>query len=152
MQLRKAELLKRFVAALIDGVISLIPAVVPIIGGVIGVVYDLTKDGLVFSLTRDDQWKNVSIGKKVMGIKVVRVDGSDITVADSVKRNITLAAGSIIAIVPVIGWVVGSVVGALLGILEIILVLVDPDGRRLGDKLAGTWVVEAETASQAASN
>lgn len=148
MQLKKADLLKRFVAVLIDGVISIVPAFLPIVGGIIGVVYTLTKDGLMFSLTRNDQWKNMSIGKKVMGIRVVKTDGTDITMTDSVKRNIILAVGSIIAIVPVIGWVVGPVVGAVLGLIEAILVLVDKDGRRLGDKLAGTCVVEAETVSQ----
>lgn len=148
MRPRRAALTKRLLAALIDSVLASIVSLLPIIGGIIGLIYALSKDALMFSLTRDERWKNMSIGKKAMDIKVVKTDGGDITVADSVKRNITLSLGSFIAIVPVAGWVVGSAVAAVAALVEMILVLADPQGRRLGDRLADTLVVEAETASE----
>ncbi|MEW6227992.1 MAG: RDD family protein [Bacillota bacterium] len=145
MNYPKADLVKRFVAALIDGLIGSVPAfIVPILGGLVGAAYTLTKDALVFELTKDVQWKNRSIGKKLMGLQVVNLGGGDVDMTVSVKRNITLAIGSIVAIVPVLGWVVGGVVGGVLGLIEILLVLADAGGRRLGDKFANTQVIMVE--------
>lgn len=145
MNYPKADLVKRFVAALIDGLIGSVPAyIIPILGGLVGAVYTLTKDALVFELTKDAQWKSRSIGKKLMGLQVVNLGGGDVDMTVSVKRNITLAIGSMIAIVPVLGWVVGGVVGGVLALIEILLVLADANGRRLGDKFANTQVIAVE--------
>lgn len=145
MNYPRADLVKRFVAAFIDGLIGSVPGlIIPILGWLVGAAYMLTRDALVFELTKDAQWKNRSIGKKLMGLQVVKLGGGDVDMTLSVKRNITLAIGSIIAIVPVLGWVVGGVVGGVLALIEILLVLADANGRRLGDKLADTQVIVVE--------
>ena len=141
----KAELGKRFVAALIDGVIAgILTIVIPILGGLLGAAYTLTKDALVFQLTKDAQWKNRSVGKKVMGLQVVNLGGGDVDMTISLKRNVTLAIGSLMAAIPLLGLLVAPLVGGVLGLIEIVLVLTDAAGRRLGDKWANTQVIAVE--------
>lgn len=142
MTLQRASLTKRLLAALVDSILVSVVSLVPVVGAVAGLIYALSKDSLIFSLTGDARWKNMSIGKRVMEIRVVKTDGSDITVGDSVRRNLILSLGSIMGIVPVIGWIMGSVLALAAAVLETVLVLTDPQGRRLGDRLAGTIVVE----------
>jgi len=141
----KADLGKRFVAALIDGVIAgILTVVIPILGGLLGAAYTLTKDALVFQLTKDAQWKNRSVGKKVMGLQVVNLGGGDVDMTISLKRNVTLAIGSLLAAIPLLGLLVAPLVGGVLGLIEIVLVLTDAAGRRLGDKWANTQVIAVE--------
>jgi uncharacterized RDD family membrane protein YckC len=79
--------------------------------------------GFGYFFIRDAMGSGRSIGKKFMGLKVVK-DGAKISYVDSIKRNITF-------IVPILGFV------------EMIMPFVDKDGMRFGDKFAGTQVVEA---------
>lgn len=145
MNYPKADLGKRFVAALIDGVIAgILTVVIPILGGLLGAAYTLTKDALMFQLTKDAQWKNRSVGKKVMGLQVVNLGGGDVDMTISLKRNVTLAIGSLLAAIPLLGLLVAPLVGGVLGLIEIILVLTDAAGRRLGDKWANTQVIAVE--------
>jgi len=144
MTFPKADLFKRFLASLIDSIIAGAPGFIPVVGALVGAAYTLTKDALVYEITRDAQWKNRSIGKKLLGLEVANLGGGDIDLVTSAKRNITLALGTLLGVVPLVGWVAGAVVGCILGIIEIVLVLVDPQGRRLGDRLANTQVVETE--------
>jgi uncharacterized RDD family membrane protein YckC len=65
-----------------------------------------------------------SPGKKLFGLRLVRQGGSASGPAASVARNVTL-------LVP--GW----------NLFEIVSVIRRRDGRRPGDKLAGTTLVEA---------
>ncbi len=78
---------------------------------------------LGYWLFRDGLNGGRSYGKKFMGLKVVK-DGAPATFKDSLLRNITL-------VVP------------LLNLVDLILGLVDADGKRIGDKIANTQVVEA---------
>lgn len=145
MNYPKADLGKRFVAALIDGVIAgILTVVIPILGGLLGAAYTLTKDALMFQLTKDAQWKNRSVGKKVMGLQVVNLGGGDVDMTISLKRNVTLAIGSLLAAIPLLGLLVAPLVGGVLGLIEIVLVLTDAAGRRLGDKWANTQVIAVE--------
>ncbi|MEW6104946.1 MAG: RDD family protein [Bacillota bacterium] len=145
MNYPKADLGKRFVAALIDGVIAgILTVVIPILGGLLGAAYTLTKDALMFQLTKDAQWKNRSVGKKVMGLQVVNLGGGDVDMTISLKRNVTLAIGSLLAAIPLLGLLVAPLIGGVLGLIEIVLVLTDAAGRRLGDKWANTQVIAVE--------
>lgn len=145
MNYPKADLGKRFVAALIDGVIAgILTVVIPILGGLLGAAYTLTKDALMFQLTKDAQWKNRSVGKKVMGLQVVNLGSGDVDMTISLKRNVTLAIGSLLAAIPLLGLLVAPLVGGVLGLIEIVLVLTDAAGRRLGDKWANTQVIAVE--------
>lgn len=133
----KADLGKRFVAALIDGVISFVVGFIPVIGGLVGAAYMLVRDGLEL-----DFMDQRSLGKKVMKLRPVRLDGQPVDIMTSIKRNIPFAIGPVIMIIPVLGWVIGPIVALLIGIIEAILVLTDADGRRIGDRVGETQVIE----------
>ncbi len=138
----KADEGKRIVAAAIDGALAAIVMLVPFIGGLVAAAYVLVRDGLDVPYLYHQ-----SFGKKIMGIQAVTLDGHALDLSASIMRNLPLAVGylgSVFVLIPILGWLLAVVVGLLgvvLGILEIVLVLTDPDGRRLGDKLAETWVV-----------
>ncbi len=139
----KADLVKRFLAALIDGVIASVPGVIPVIGPIVGAAYILTKDAVVYELTQNEDFRNRSIGKKIMNLEVALVGGEGtIDWAISIKRNIPLAIGMVIAIIPIVGWILGAIAALIIGAIEIILVLTDASGRRLGDKFGETQVIE----------
>jgi uncharacterized RDD family membrane protein YckC len=111
-----AELGKRFLAALIDGIIG---AVLGSLGALPGIIYLLIKDGL---------FDGRSVGKKVMGLRVVNVvTGQPCDFKASAIRHV-------VSIVPC--------VNAIYGIVEIVMVLTKPDRRRFGDKWADTMVIE----------
>ncbi len=47
--------------------------------------------------------------------------------------------------IPILGWALAvliALVAFAIGVIEIFLVITDPDGRRLGDKMAETQVIE----------
>ncbi|MEM0961242.1 MAG: RDD family protein [Bacteroidota bacterium] len=153
----KADLVKRFLAALIDGLIAgaiafvfgLFGTLMGGIGTLIGAAYYLVRDGLETPYT-----DGRSFGKKVIGLRAVRLDGGTVDMETSIKRNWTLAVPSIIsgiasvllglgplAILGVLVALVGGLAG-LLALVEGVLVIIDSDGRRIGDKTGGTQVVE----------
>lgn len=145
MNYPKADIFRRFIAFLIDGIIASILIYVPILGGIVSTVYTLTKDVIVYEITKNPDFKNRSIGKKIMGLDVASLDGKDLNWEISIKRNLTLAIGSVCSIVPIIGWIIGAILGFIISIIEIVLVFSDNKGRRLGDKLANTQVVSSES-------
>lgn len=139
----KADLVKRFVAALIDGILAAVVSLVPWVGGIVGTAYILLRDGLEFEFM-----DRRSIGKKVMKLRPVRDDGAPMDLETSVKRNLPLcigAVGSIFVIIPILGWILALLLG-LLGLIvvvvEIVLMVTDPEGRRFGDKFGATKVIE----------
>ncbi len=135
----KADLGKRIIAAIIDGLISGVLGLIPVAGGLVGAAYMLVRDGL------DIEFMNMqSLGKKVMKLRAIRVDGQPMDLASSVKRNIPFAIGPIIMIVPILGWIIGPLVALIIGIIEIVLVLTDDEGRRMGDRFAETKVIEVQ--------
>ncbi|WP_213974579.1 RDD family protein [Tepidanaerobacter acetatoxydans] len=144
MQYKKADLFKRFLAALIDGIIANLLIYIPVLGAIVSTVYLLTKDAIAFEITKNADFKNRSIGKKIMGLEVVSLEGKDIDWTISVKRNLPIAIGSAFGIVPILGWIIGSIVGFALMVVEIVLTVTDNDGRRLGDRWANTQVAESQ--------
>ena len=139
----KAEVGKRVLAALIDGLLAGGVSMIPFIGGIIGGAYILLRDGLELEFM-----DRRSIGKKLMKLRPVRLDGQAMDIETSVKRNLPLCiglVGSIFWIIPILGWIVAlllGVVGMVVVIIEVVTVLTDPEGRRMGDKFAGTKVLE----------
>jgi uncharacterized RDD family membrane protein YckC len=137
-----APLGPRFLAAVIDGVIAVVLGVVPIIGGVAGAAYMLVRDGLDLELM-----DRRSIGKRMLDLRPVTLDGKPVDLAMSCQRNWMFALGGLaqaLLFVPIVGWIaVPFVVLAAVGltIVEVILVATDEEGRRWGDKLAGTRVI-----------
>jgi uncharacterized RDD family membrane protein YckC len=148
----KADLGKRFIAVLIDAIPAIIVSAVlgriPFLGsiaaGLLAGIWWLVRDGL--NLAHADLR---SPGKRLMGLRPVRLDGQPMTLRTSMRRNVTLAAysvGFLFWVVPVLGWIASLPVFALGGVIslvEVVLVLTDAEGRRMGDKLAATKVVEA---------
>jgi len=139
----KADLGKRFIAALIDGLLAGGVSLIPFIGGIIGAAYILVRDGLEVEFM-----DRRSIGKKLLKLRPVRLDGQPMDVTSSLKRNFPLcigAVGAIFMIIPLLGWIVAILLGLVaivVAIIEAVLVLTDAEGRRMGDKFAGTKVVE----------
>jgi uncharacterized RDD family membrane protein YckC len=139
----KADLSKRFIAALIDGLLAGGVSLIPFIGGIVGGVYILLRDGLEL-----DFMDRRSIGKKLLKVRPVRLDGQPMDVGTSVKRNLPLvigAVGAIFWVIPILGWIIAilaGITGLVVAIIEVVLVLTDAEGRRMGDKFAGTKVIE----------
>src|SRR5690348_4334190 len=118
--MKRASKWKRFLAALVDGIFSVALGFVPVLGIVLAVAYTLLKDGMHLS-----GLKGRSLGKSLLRLNVVDVESRNDRHGwlDSLKRNILL-------MIP------------FMGIVESIVVLVDKDGRRLGDRIAATLVVQ----------
>lgn len=141
-EIKKADLVKRILAIIIDSVITWLPSFIPFVGGLIGAVYMLTKDAIVAHVTKNEEWRGASVGKKLMGLKVLTAGGQDIDLTVSVKRNLPFVVGPILMVIPFLGWIAAAVLAPVIGLIESVLVLVDPAGRRLGDRFAGTVVVD----------
>lgn len=131
----KAGLLHRVLAYIIDAVIANIVSLIPFIGGILGFLYFLLRDGI-----GDGQ----GIGKRLLGLQVINYSTKGrISYADSARRNLIFALPSLLIIIPVLGWVAYAIVIVAVWIVEIHLVLRDAEGRRFGDKWAGTVVVQS---------
>ena len=139
----KADLVKRFVAAIIDGAVASVIGLIPVIGGLVGLAYILLRDGFEFEFM-----DYRSIGKKLMKLRPVRSEGKKMDYETSFRRNWPLVFGSLVQIlifIPVIGWIlipIVAIVGIALLITEVVLVFTNPEGKRWGDRLAHTKVVE----------
>jgi uncharacterized RDD family membrane protein YckC len=139
----KADLGKRFIAALIDGLLCGVVSFIPVLGGLVAGVYMLIRDGLELEFM-----DRRSIGKKVMKLRPVQLDGQPMDIGASVKRNITFVVGFLglpFLVIPLLGWILAlllGICGMILGLIEIVMVLTDSEGRRMGDKIAGTKVIE----------
>ena len=116
--LNDASMGNRIVAVLIDGILTMVVSLVPIVGWIVGIAYFLTRDALPFL---DGQ----SIGKKAMKLRAVdATTGQPLTNqwGPSIVRNIVLY-------IP------------LFFIVELIVLANNKDGQRLGDQWAKTRVV-----------
>jgi uncharacterized RDD family membrane protein YckC len=143
----KADPVRRIVAAVVDLAAGAVVGLIPIIGPLIAVAYWLVRDGLDVPFM-----DRRSIGKKLAGLRPVRLDGAPMDPAASAARNWVLVIGVVLwplVFIPVLGWIllvllvipVGLAALAVL-ILETVLALTDDEGRRWGDRLAGTMVIE----------
>ena len=159
----KADLGKRFLAYLIDGLVAYLPGLIASVlfafggfrgaglglGLIAGGAYILLRDGLAYDFA-----DGRSIGKKVMKLRPVRLDGGAMTMEASIRRNWPLGAFYVLyglgalfgglgmfglaGLFGIVGWI-----ASLLSIAEAVLVLIDKDGRRIGDKVAETQVIDA---------
>lgn len=141
----KAPLGARFVAVMVDGIIAsaLLPAGIILIAAasareefsVVGVV--LVGLGglwqLAYSFGRD-MFAGAGWGKRLMGLTVVSTSTGMVAKAGStILRQVVLYA---LGIIPVIG-----------SLIEPVMVLVDKEGKRVGDKVAKTQVVRSTDAA-----
>ena len=140
----KADPLKRLVAAIIDAVIAFVVGFVPVIGGLAAACYWLFRDGLDLEFM-----DHRSLGKKVMKLRPVSAGGRPVDLMGSVKRNWMFALAGVVQallFIPILGWIVGLLIGLValaLGLIELVLIFADGEGRRLGDRMAGTVVKQS---------
>lgn len=143
--LNKADTTKRIIAAVIDAVIGIVVGMIPWIGGFISAAYWLVRDGLDVEFM-----DHRSLGKKLMKLRPVTLDGAPLDIATSVKRNWPFGfAGlsQVLLFIPILGWLLlipVALIALVVGVVEAFLALTDADGRRMGDKFAHTIVIEVE--------
>jgi len=139
--LMPAGYLPRILARFIDFVIvAALISILPAIGYFAGLVYILIADGL---------FDGMSIGKKLMGLRVVVGSGGDTKPCgyrESVFRNLPFAAGYLLMgflmIVPLIGWLFSLLIWIVILGFETLVMIGSDDRKRLGDEIAKTQVVE----------
>jgi uncharacterized RDD family membrane protein YckC len=134
----KADVSKRIVAAIIDAAIASVVSLIPVAGWIIAPLYWLLRDGMDFEFM-----DHRSIGKKLMKLRPVTLAGERLEINHSIKRNWIFVLGGLAGI-PIVGWFIILPIAIVLGVLEVVLVLTDSEGRRFGDKFAGTLVIESE--------
>ena len=138
--MRKADLTTRAVAGFVDSLLVIGLSRLP------DVIGFLAASGYI--LMRDSLLGGRSLGKKAVGLRVSAIDGrgqAAIT-RDSIIRNIPLAMAYGLFMIPYAGWVLGP----LALVVEWLTALGDEKGMRIGDLLAGTYVVlEAPVAAEA---
>lgn len=141
-ELEKADYLERIVARMIDFIIVVaLLEIVPKIGFFAGLAYLLIADGM---------FRGRSVGKMLIGIKVVFSNGAataaDCGFKESIFRNLPLAAGyilfGILKGVPIIGWLLSLAVITLVPVFEYLVMTGSEMGMRLGDEIAKTRVIE----------
>jgi uncharacterized RDD family membrane protein YckC len=140
----KAPIGGRVIAALVDQLVSSVPAGLLVVAAVssflgdatgLGVVFGLLAFAaviwaLVYSFTKDGRPGGQSIGKKMMGLMVVHLQSNQpCSTSQSALRFLVMF---LLSLILGAGWLV-----------ELIVLLVEPGGRRLGDFAAGTQVIEA---------
>jgi uncharacterized RDD family membrane protein YckC len=137
----KAKLLNRIIAKAVDFLIVVaLLEIMPTIGFFAGLAYLLVADGL---------FQGRSIGKRIVGLKVVYHISDDMTVncgyKESVLRNSPFAAAYVLAgmlvFIPLLGWLLAFAVIAAILIFEGLVMLGSEDDMRLGDEIAKTRVL-----------
>jgi uncharacterized RDD family membrane protein YckC len=119
----KADVVKRLFAAMIDGLVVLTVGVLYWNSGAVA----LLVVGALYLLMRDAV-RGQSLGKALMGIVVISIDtGRPCTAKASIWRNILLVVPG---------------VNVVTIFLEPVTIVRDPQGLRLGDRVAQTQVVE----------
>jgi uncharacterized RDD family membrane protein YckC len=128
----KAQVLNRFIAKLIDLFVAAAAAeVIAPVGFLAGLAYLLVADG--FAGGR-------SIGKRLIGLQTILPETRESAgFRESIIRNIPFALAHLAFAVPYVGWLVTAAIVAF----EAILIIGNDRGRRLGDELAGTQVLDA---------
>jgi uncharacterized RDD family membrane protein YckC len=104
---------------------------------------------LLYSLLFELWMNGQTIGKKIMGIRVVSLDGGEPTLGQYIFRWITkffewpfLFGFIAFSVTSVISYTIFT---ALLGIVVVIIIAVTAKNQRLGDLIAGTVVVNTKT-------
>ncbi|MDQ7787314.1 MAG: RDD family protein [Thermodesulfovibrionales bacterium] len=131
-ELKRAGLFVRTVAKILDFIlIAAAVELIPKAGFFAGLAYLLIGDGF---------FDGRSIGKKLIGLRVVSADTyRTCTFRDSVLRNSTLALGYFLFHILWFGWVFML----LVIVLEFIVLLGSRNRMRIGDEIAKTLVIDS---------
>ena len=128
----KAQVLNRGIAKLIDlFIVAAVSQMIGPVGFLAGLAYILISDG--FAGGR-------SIGKRLIGLQTVLPGRREAAgFRDSIIRNLPFAVAQLAFAIPYVGWLVSVVIIGF----EAVLILGNEQGRRLGDEVAGTQVLDA---------
>lgn len=128
----KAQVLNRGIAKLIDVfIVAAADQMIVPVGFLAGLAYILIADG--FAGGR-------SIGKRLIGLQTVLPDRHEPAgFRESIIRNLPFAVAQLAFAIPYVGWIVSVAIMALEGVL----IIGNEQGRRLGDEIAGTQVLDA---------
>jgi uncharacterized RDD family membrane protein YckC len=127
----KAQVLNRGIAKLIDLFIVAAAGQMPVPVGFLG--------GLAYILIADGFAGGRSIGKRLIGLQTVLPGRREAAgFRESIIRNLPFAVAQAAFAVPYVGWVVSAAIIAF----EAVLILGNEQGRRLGDEVAGTQVLD----------
>jgi len=134
---KKAGLLVRTIARILDFiVIAAAVELVPKAGFYAGLAYLLIGDGL---------FDGRSLGKRLIGLRVVSSDSfKACTFRDSILRNSVFGIGFLFYKLFWMGWIFIAIVSAL----EFVILLGSKNRMRLGDELAKTIVIESPQLKQ----
>jgi len=128
----KAQILNRGIAKLIDLFIVAAASQVMVPVGFLG--------GLAYILIADGFAGGRSIGKRLIGLQTVLPDRRTAAgFRESIIRNLPFAVAQLAFAVPSVGWLVSVVII----VFEAVLIIGNEQGRRLGDEVAGTQVLDA---------
>lgn len=131
---QKASVLKRVLARMVDGLVAwALALVLPPVGILVGIMYLAVADGVQ---------KGQSLGKMVFGLEVVTSEGAPCDLKSSIYRNIPFELALLFLAVPLLGWILLVIAGIPILLIELWLVIADHNGSRLGDRIAGTTVIE----------
>jgi len=128
---RRAGLLLRIAAKVLDFIlIAAVIEIIPRAGFFAGLAYLLLGDAL---------FDGRSLGKRLVRLQVISSESRQpCSFRDSILRNSTFGLGYLLSLIPWIGWIFIAIVAAG----EFVLALGSREGRRLGDELAKTTVIE----------
>jgi uncharacterized RDD family membrane protein YckC len=131
-EIKRAGLLLRTVSKILDFIIiAATIEVIPKAGFFAGLAYLLIGDGF---------FDGRSLGKKLIGLRVISADtNAACTFKDSILRNSTFGIGFIFYKIPWVGWLLIIIIAAL----EFVILLGSKNGMRIGDDLAKTTVIES---------
>jgi uncharacterized RDD family membrane protein YckC len=136
-EFKRAGLLIRTVAKILDFIIiAAAVEVIPKAGFFAGIAYLLIGDGF---------FDGRSLGKKLIGLRVVSADtNTPCTFRNSILRNSIFGIGFLFYKMLWFGWIFI----ALISIFEFIILLGSRDGMRFGDEIAKTIVIESPQIKQ----
>jgi uncharacterized RDD family membrane protein YckC len=77
----------------------------------------------------------------LLGIRVVDAEGHPVALKGSVSRNLPVGVVTLLMVIPFWGWILAVLTGTLIGLIELSLIARARGRQRLGDVLAGTFVI-----------
>lgn len=118
----------RFGAALLDGIIIGIPlAIISLVLLGEADTWFTSSSQLIYSLLVPVIWTGYTVGKKILGIRIVKLDETDVDFWTMIKRDL------------IAGLIYGLTLGIAI-IISVIMVGIREDKRAIHDFIAGTYV------------
>lgn len=141
LEARRARYLARLVGKAADLIVALSLWHVPGAAGVLACLF--------YILMCDAFPGGRSPGKRLTGLKVVRLDREAMDYQASMVRNLPITVPVLLYLIPAIGPLLAYTLGAGVLLVEAYLGFYDPEGQRAGDTIAETLVVEHRQESDA---